>query len=63
MGICLIKGQWLWLLYVLLIHIVIVINNIEAISPDGMITDLGYKSDSDLITFHIYAIVMFFFLL
>ncbi|CAL5188361.1 unnamed protein product [Lathyrus oleraceus] len=35
MGICLIKGQWLWLLYVLLIHIVIVINNIEAISPDG----------------------------
>ncbi|CAJ2646975.1 unnamed protein product [Trifolium pratense] len=33
MGICLIKGQWLWLLYVLLIHIVI--NNIEAISPDG----------------------------
>ncbi|KAL5099810.1 hypothetical protein RYX36_004137 [Vicia faba] len=35
MGICLKKGQWLWLLYVLLIHIVIVINNIEAISPDG----------------------------
>ncbi|XP_058777577.1 LRR receptor-like serine/threonine-protein kinase FEI 2 [Vicia villosa] len=35
MGICLIKGQWLWLLYVLLMHIVIVINNIEAISPDG----------------------------
>ncbi|CAK8536112.1 unnamed protein product [Lathyrus sativus] len=35
MGICLLKGQWLWLLYVLLIHIVIVINNIEAISPDG----------------------------
>ncbi|GAU47369.1 hypothetical protein TSUD_403720 [Trifolium subterraneum] len=33
MGICLMKGQWLWLLYVLLIHIVI--NNIEAISPDG----------------------------
>ncbi|GAU15797.1 hypothetical protein TSUD_236130 [Trifolium subterraneum] len=33
MGICLIKGQWLWLLYFLLIHIVI--NNIEAISPDG----------------------------
>ncbi|WJX56124.1 LRR receptor-like serine/threonine-protein kinase FEI 1 [Trifolium repens] len=33
MGICLIKCQWLWLLYVLLIHIVI--NNIEAISPDG----------------------------
>lgn len=33
MDICLLKGQWLWLLYVLLIHIVI--NDIEAITPDG----------------------------
>ncbi|KAL2348787.1 hypothetical protein Fmac_002787 [Flemingia macrophylla] len=33
MDICLLKWQWPWLLYVLLIHVVI--NESEAISPDG----------------------------